>query len=67
MITMTYLLISSNDGDEEVQAYSPREMEELFSLSERLDLDCGKAVVKQGRLEALRYVDMVAAARQITN
>lgn len=67
MIKNSYLLASQDDGEEFVQEYTENEMAEIFTLGERLDLDSGKAVVKTHRTSAIRYVDMIAAARQITN
>ncbi|HUR09636.1 MAG TPA: hypothetical protein VM347_44360 [Nonomuraea sp.] len=67
---MNWLLISSNDGDEEVRAYSDREMVELYTADERADLAAGKSVIShQNGLarHALRSVDMLAAARRVVN
>lgn len=64
---LNYLLVSCDNGDEFVSRYLDTEMAEVFTADERQQLTSGKAVVKPGRLGALRYVDMVAAARSVVN
>jgi hypothetical protein len=67
MTTDTYLLCSEDTGREFVHQYSAADMDELFTTGEQLDLDACKAVVKTNRFGSIRYVSMLAAARQIVN
>lgn len=61
-----YLLTTEQTGGEYVSTYSQSEMDHLFSTGEQLDLQAGKPVIQPGRLGGIRYVDMVAAARQVS-
>jgi hypothetical protein len=67
---MNWLLISSNGGDEDVRAYTDREMVELYTAEERADLAAGKSVISNQNghsREALRSVDMLVAARAVVD
>lgn len=68
---MTWILISSDDGDEEVHAYNDREMVELYTAEQRAELAAGRAVItaapKWAGGQLLRSVDMLVAARSVVN
>lgn len=65
MITETYLLVADENGNESISVYTEAEMNATFTLGEQLDLEACKPVVKSVRLGCLRYINMLAAARQV--
>jgi hypothetical protein len=54
-----YILISSNDGTEQVMAYEASEMAQIYTRDENLRLESGLAIFRGGAI----HVDMQAAAR----
>lgn len=65
----TFLLVHTTKADgkrwgpDHVQEYSPADMDELFTVHERLWLSQGKIVERTDRTQiTTRYVDMVVAA-----
>lgn len=63
---IAYLLASDERGNEWVQMYQATEMRECFSQEERAELAAGRPVVQRfPRGDAVRFVNMVAAARAV--
>jgi hypothetical protein len=57
-----YILISADDGREQVMAYEASEMKQIYTLDELSNLEAGLAIFHAGSI----HVDMREAARALT-